>query len=182
MPPIAADRQLPKVPMTIESLSSNDLLRVAAVGAGATLVLDAWLLLLARLGVPTMNFALLGRWVGHLLHGTFSHASIAAATPVRREAGLGWAAHYAVGLLFAALLVAACGVEWLRRPTAAPALLFGLLTVAAPLLVMQPAMGLGIAASRTFAPRQNQLRSLVNHGVFGCGLYLAAVGVEWISR
>lgn len=168
--------------MPIESFSSNDLLRIAAVGAGATLVLDAWLLLLARLGVPTMNFALLGRWVGHLLHGTLRHASIARAAPVMREAGLGWVAHYVVGLAFAALLVAAYGVEWLRHPTAGPALIFGLLTVAVPFLVMQPAMGLGVAASKTPVPRQNRLRSLVNHGVFGYGLYLAAACIEWISR
>ena len=38
---------------------------VLAVGAGATVVMDAWLLLLQRLGVPTSSFALIGRWVGH---------------------------------------------------------------------------------------------------------------------
>ena len=39
---------------------------------------------------------------------------------------------------------------------------------------MQPAMGAGVAASRTAAPLRNVLRSLVNHTVFGAGLYLAA--------
>ena len=38
---------------------------IAAVGIGATALMDLWLLLLARLGVPTTGFAMVGRWVGH---------------------------------------------------------------------------------------------------------------------
>ncbi|RZJ03252.1 MAG: DUF2938 family protein, partial [Haliea sp.] len=55
----------------------------------------------------------------------------------------------------------------------------GLLTVAAPWLLMQPAMGAGIASCRTPAPMKNRIRSLVNHAVFGLGLYLAAVLVAF---
>ena len=56
---------------------------------------------------------------------------------------------------------------------------FVLLTaVAVPLFVMQPAMGLGVAASKTPAPLKNCTRSLVNHAVFGVGLYLAATFVQ----
>lgn len=168
--------------MNVESLTLNDLLRIAAIGAGATLVLDAWLLLLRRLGRPTMNFELLGRWFGHLLRGTWKHSSIGNATRIRGEVALGWAAHYAVGIVFAALLVQVCGVEWLARPTALPAFLFGVLTVAVPFFVLQPAMGLGLAAARTPTPMENRLRSLANHAVFGFGLYLAAICIEWISR
>jgi hypothetical protein len=39
---------------------------------------------------------------------------------------------------------------------------------------MQPAMGLGVAASRTPSPLKNCLRSVVNHAVFGLGLFLSA--------
>jgi hypothetical protein len=39
---------------------------------------------------------------------------------------------------------------------------------------MQPAMGAGIASSRTPTPLKNSLRSLANHAVFGLGLYLSA--------
>lgn len=171
--------------MNIESLNlnlMNELLRVAAVGAGATLMLDAWLVLLRRLGRPTMNFALLGRWVGHLLRGTWKHASIAQAPPFKGELALGWIAHYAVGVVFACLLVGVYGVEWLRRPAALPALLFGVLTVAAPFFVMQPAMGLGIASARTPAPLENRLRSVANHAIFGFGLYLTAICIQWLDR
>lgn len=153
----------------------NDLGRVALIGLGATALMDLWQLALARLGQPASNFALVGRWVGHMRHGRFSHASIARADPVRAEAALGWAVHYAVGVVFAGLLFLAVGPGWLERPTPGPALLFGVLSVAAPFLLMQPAMGAGIAAARTPTPMKNRLRSLVNHTVFGAGLYLGAV-------
>ena len=161
--------------MNLDPLSFHDLPRVVAVGAGATLVLDAWLLLLRRLGVPTLDFALLGRWVAHLARGTLRHAAIARAQPVRAERWLGWTAHYAVGIAFAGLLVLACGAEWLHAPTGGAAVLFGVATVAMPFFVMQPAMGQGMAAARTPAPGRNRLRSLANHAVFGLGLYLAAL-------
>ena len=43
--------------------------RIVLIGAGATALMDLWLAALKQLKVPTMNFALLGRWVGHLFHG-----------------------------------------------------------------------------------------------------------------
>ena len=51
-----------------------------------------------------------------------------------------------------------------------PALTVGIGSVAAPFLLMQPAMGAGIAASRTPRPSAARMRSLVTHGVFGVGL------------
>jgi len=158
--------------------SLQDLATIALVGAGATAVLDAWLLLLQHLGLPTMNFVLLGRWVGHGLRGRWRHAAIAQAAPVAGERGLGWLVHYLVGIVFAALLAALPG-GWLQAPTLWPALAFGVGTVAVPLFVMQPAMGLGFAARKTPAPLQNCARSLTNHAVFGVGLYLAATIVQW---
>jgi len=40
--------------------------------------------------------------------------------------------------------------------------------------VMQPAMGAGFAARRTPRPAMARFQSLVTHGIFGVGLYLAA--------
>ena len=148
--------------------------RAAGIGVGATVVLDLWIVLLKSRNIPSLSFALLGRWVGHLAHGTLAHAAIAKAAPIRGELALGWAAHYAIGIAFAALLVALQGLEWARSPSFLPALLVGVATVAAPLFVMQPAMGAGFASSRTAAPVRNALKSVVNHAVFGGGLYLAA--------
>lgn len=159
--------------------SLQEIALVTLIGAGATAVLDAWLLLLTRLGVPTSSFALIGRWIGHLARGRFAHPSIAKAAPVAHELGLGWLTHYAVGVAFAALLVAVQGIGWAHQPSFLPALATGIATVVVPLFVMQPAMGSGFAASKTPTPLKNCLRSVANHAVFGCGLYLAAAALAW---
>ena len=152
----------------------HPLAQVALIGAGATALMDAWLMLLRRLGVRTLDFALVGRWAGHLLRGTLVHPAIARAQPITGELALGWLIHYAVGVAFAGLLVGSQGVAWMQQPSVLPALAVGVSTVVMPLFVMQPAMGAGFAGSRTPAPLKNSLRSLANHAVFGLGLYLAA--------
>jgi hypothetical protein len=153
------------------------LTQITLIGVGATALMDVWLRLLSLLGVPTTSFAMVGRWVGHFAHGRFAHAAISKADPIPGELGLGWLTHYAVGIGYAALLVALQGTAWLERPTPLPALVFGVVTVAAPWFVMQPAMGAGVLALKTPTPLQNGLRSLANHAVFGAGLYIAAAGL-----
>lgn len=149
--------------------------RTVAIGVGGTLTMDAWALLLRRFGVPSLNFAFLGRWIGHLPQGRLIHASIARAESVRGERLLGWTAHYGIGIGFSALLLQSFGLDWARSPSLGPALLIGVVTVAAPLLILQPALGAGIASSKTPRPIFNSLKSLLTHSVFGLGLYLAAL-------
>ncbi len=159
-----------------------DTLRIALIGIGATAVLDIWLLLLARLGVPTLDMAFIGRWAGHTLRGRLAHASIAKAAPIAGERALGWLTHYAVGIAFAGVLAVVYGMGWARAPSLLPALIVGMGSVAAPWFVMQPAMGAGIAASKTPAPAKNRVRSLANHTVFGAGMYLCALLLAWLWR
>jgi len=159
----------------------QDWTRVALIGIGATAIMDVWLLLLKRLHVPTLNFALLGRWIGHLFRGQWKHEAIARATPLKGELALGWLVHYATGIAFAALLAAVYGPAWTSDPRLLPALAVGMATVVAPLFVLQPAMGAGIASCKTAAPLMNSLRSLLNHSVFGVGLYVSAVLIAVIS-
>lgn len=156
-----------------------DIMRVALVGIGATAILDLWVLFLKRIDVPTLDTALIGRWSGHLLRGKWAHEAIGKAAPVHGERALGWLVHYAVGIAFAAALALIYGLAWTKNPSVLPALVVGIGSVAAPWFVMQPAMGAGIASSRTPAPRKSRVRSLANHAVFGVGLYLTAVGVNW---
>jgi hypothetical protein len=151
---------------------------VAAVlaGLGATAAIDLWALVLRRaFGIPSLNYCLLGRWLLHMPGGTFAHRSIAAAEPRRYECPAGWAAHYGIGTGFALLFVFLVSDRWLERPTPLPALAFGVVTVLVPWLVMQPALGLGIASSKTPNPAQARLKSLMTHTVFGLGLYLSAL-------
>jgi hypothetical protein len=148
------------------------------IGIGATAITDLWGF--ARkplLGVSSPDYGLVGRWFGHMLHGKFIHASIAASSPVRGERLGGWIAHYLIGIAYAGVLTGLGGEAWLRNPTPWLALIVGLATVAAPFLLMHPAMGAGIAASRMPRPGSARVNSLVMHAVFGCGLFVSG----WVS-
>ena len=149
--------------------------RAVMIGAGATMAMDLWAALLRQLGVPSLNLDFLGRWIGHLARGHWMHVSIAAATPIRGERWIGWCAHYSIGVAFSALLLWTYGLEWARSPSVLPALFIGIATVIAPLLILQPAMGAGIASRKTPRPFFNSIKSLATHTVFGLGMYLAAL-------
>lgn len=150
------------------------LLHVAGIGIGATAVMDLWLAALQRVGAATLNFDMVGRWVGHLVRGRPWHRTIRESSPIPGERAWGWLTHYAVGTAFAGLAAAVLGRDWLVNPSFWSAVGIGIATVAAPLLIMQPAMGYGFASRRTPTPLKSSLRSLANHIVFGIGLYGAA--------
>ena len=153
------------------------------MGVTGSALMDVWSLALRRgFHVPTLDYALLGRWIGGFPRGHFVHARIASAEPVAGEGVLGWFAHYTIGVTFAFALLAIWGVAWLRSPTILPALLVGLGTIMAPWFVMQPAMGAGIAGSRTPSPGATRLRNLGTHAVYGVGLYISAVVLSTVFR
>ena len=158
------------------SNSVDIIARALFIGIGATIVMDLWTVIRKRLfGVTSLDYRMLGRWLGNLPSGRFVHDNIARATPVRGELVLGWCAHYAIGVTFALVLLALWGLDWARHPTLLPALLVGVGTVIAPFLILQPAMGAGIAASKTPRPNVARLRSVLTHAIYGIGLYLSAV-------
>ena len=161
------------------SAEATYVLCAVLVGLGATLFMDLWLLFLKRaFGFPSADYCLVGRWFRYMPRGTFVHANIAEASPKSFECAVGWIAHYGIGAAYALALIAFVSGGWLARPTLLPALLFGICTVLAPFLIMQPSFGLGIAASRAPNPRQARLRSLMAHTAFGVGLYVCAVGIS----
>jgi hypothetical protein len=152
------------------------------IGVGATALLDLSAVVRKRLfGTAPPDYGLVGRWFAHMAQGRFRHDSIAASSPVRGERVVGWTAHYLIGIAFASVLLAIWGVDWARHPTIAPALIVGIGSVAAPFLLMQPGMGAGIAARRTPHPAAARLRSLVTHGIFGLGLYVAGWAMSLLA-
>jgi hypothetical protein len=154
-----------------------------AIGIGATLIMDLWNQFLKRaFNIPSLNYCLLGRWLRYMPGGTFRHANITAAPQKPFECAVGWIAHYTIGVAFALGLVVLASDEWLARPTLLLALLYGVGTVVFPFFIMQPSLGLGVAASKTPKPMQARLKSLATHTVFGVGLYLSALGVSYALR
>lgn len=165
------------MPELVEALA-----RAAAIGIGATALMDVWGLVRSRwLLMAVADYGLVGRWIAYLPRGRFRHDPIGATPRVRGERAIGWTAHYLIGIAFAAVLLAAWGLDWARQPSLAPALIVGIGSVAAPFLLMQPGMGAGLAARRTPRPGHARLHSVLNHTVFGIGLYLAAVAANGLA-
>ena len=128
-------------------------LRGAVIGAGATVLIDLWAVLLARgLGQRRPNWALVGRWFWHLREGKVFHDDIARAEPYAHELALGWAGHYAVGILYGVIFALIAGPGWLAAPRPLAAWIFGVAMLAFGWLLLQPGMGLGWAAARTPEP------------------------------
>lgn len=162
------------------NISASAIGSAVVIGIGATLLTDLWNLFLKRaFGIPSLNYCFLGRWLRHMTSGKFMHANIAAAPQQRFECAVGYIAHYTIGVALALAFVVASSSEWLTRPALLPALLYGIGTVVFPFFVMQPALGLGMASSKTRKPTQARLKSLATHTVFGVGLYLCALAVNF---
>src|SRR5215210_6712129 len=119
------------------SIEACYILGAIAIGIGATLVMDLWNLFLKRtFSIPSLNYCLLGRWLRHMPGGTLRHANITAAPRKSHECTVGWIAHYTIGAVFTVVFVVLVSGDWLARPTALPALLWGVGTVVFPFFIL----------------------------------------------
>ncbi|CAN7692338.1 DUF2938 domain-containing protein [Bradyrhizobium sp. LjRoot220] len=162
--------------------ASDYLKHAIPIGIGATALMDAWAIARTRLlGIPGLDYALLGRWLGHMIGGRFRHEHIASSRSVRGERAIGWAAHYLTGIGFAVALLVLWGLDWAHHPTIGPALIVGIGSTAAPFLLMQPGMGAGIAGSRTSRAAAVRIQTIVTHLIFSAGLYVAGLVVRHLN-
>ncbi|WP_438712427.1 DUF2938 domain-containing protein [Aquimarina muelleri] len=152
------------------------------IGIGATFFMDIYSLILRFLGIKSLDYRFVGRWIGHFKKRKFFHNKIMETAPVNYEKIIGWLAHYIIGIIFSFLLVFVYGETWLDNPTVIPALIIGIITIVAPFFLMQPAFGFGIAGSNLPDPNKARLMSLITHSVFGSGLYLSAVVLNQITK
>ena len=147
-------------------------LRVLVMGITATIAIDLWATFTNRmLGWPRTNWGMVGRWIGHMRDVQFIHTSIGLSPPIVHESFLGWVFHYAVGCVYAALYLMFVGTAQSGQPTLVSGVLFGLVTILSPWLLMQPALGLGICASKAPRPTLVRLQNLTIHTIFGLALY-----------
>lgn len=155
-------------------------LNALAIGIIATLVMDLWGWLRPQAFGTRPNYAMVGRWLLHMRHGQFRHQAIGASPAQKGELWVGWVAHYLTGISFAVLLFVFAGTSWVENPTPGPALATGIVTVIAPYFLMQPGMGMGIAARKIATPSRARMQSLITHGVFGIGLYIGGLLTAWL--
>ncbi|MHC5306126.1 DUF2938 domain-containing protein [Bartonella sp. LJL80] len=152
-------------------LSAN----ILFVGIGATLIMDIWAWLQLKLfSVKSLDYGLVGRWVCHFSKGTFKHHTIKDAQAVPMERALGWFLHYAIGVVFAAVLFFILGENWQQKSLFIPSMLVGIGSVVMPFFVLQPSFGLGLAGSKLPKPWIGRIKSLIAHTSFALGLYASA--------
>jgi len=142
------------------------------IGSIATIGLDIWAAIAKHLlRLPTADWALVGRWVGHMPGGIFAHTSIASSPKIPNELAIGWLTHYCTGMIYGVAYLTIVQLLLSASPSLNSAIGFGLVTLAAPWLIMQPGMGSGVFASKTARPGVVRLVNLSMHLVFGVCLY-----------
>ena len=142
------------------------------IGVIATIGMDIWAAVVKYgFRLPTANWAMVGRWFGHMPRGVFVHHPISSSSPVPNELIIGWIGHYVTGVIYGLAYLYIVRVLLSSSPSLTSAVLFGLVTLVAPWLMMQPAMGAGIFATRTPSPNVMRLVNLSMHTVFGASLY-----------
>ena len=114
----------------------------------------------------------LGRWIGHMLKGRFRHEDIRKSEPIRHEAGIGIAAHYAIGLILGAGYALLLHVPQPRQNSLRRATAYGAATTVLPWLWMFPARGQGVMGLRDRDPRVPAF-ALLTHIAYGFGLGVA---------
>lgn len=146
----------------------TDILNAVLIGVVATALADLGQQLLKRCtGLPIANWKLIGRWFAGIFRGDFVHRSIANAAPVPGETAIGWIFHYLVGITYAGCYLGLVRAWAATGPNLAGALGSGLSTLAAPWLVMQPALGFGVMGRRLPNRLAVTVMTANTHLVFG---------------
>lgn len=149
-------------------------IEIIGVGIIATAVADMWQQAVKWVtGIPAANWSLVGRWVAGFRDGKFYRPTIAADPRVPGESAVGWVFHYVVGIIYAAMFVA-MGTALGGRFGLLEAGAFGFATLAAPWLLLKPALGLGLFAHRAVNQPRDLFVTTVTHLSFGVGLYVGA--------
>lgn len=151
-------------------------LQAMLIGIGGTLTMDAWAWLQRKMfGIPSLDYALVARWLVLIPRGQLVHRPIMATPEVGGEKILGWILHYLIGIIFAMILVFISGEAWLTDPSFMAAFLTGIVTLLFPFYVIQPCLGFGIAASKAPKPWKARCLSLLAHSTYGIGLFGSAL-------
>jgi hypothetical protein len=147
--------------------------RALAIGVLSTLSMDLLTGLSTQLRlVAPLPPNLVGRWFASVARAQPFHVDIARSSPVNHELLLALPVHYAIGTVLAALFV------WVANEFRWPhglgiSLAFGFCTSFLPWLLMFPAMGYGFFGSDGPDGTRLFVSSLMSHGFFGLGLWIA---------
>ncbi len=149
------------------------LLNVLLAGAIATFAMD----LVAVVGTVLHVFRIpaYGRWFLYGLRGTFRHADIDHAAPLKGENALMLPLHYVAGILLATVYLALLDAFHLATGSFWLATAFGAASSLIPFLVMLPSMGYGLFGLRHARDLFWFRQIILMHLAWGIGLGLAVL-------
>ena len=155
------------------------LVKVFIVGVFATVVIDIWATFSNKvLRLPRTNWAMVGRWLGHIPSGKYAHNPVSASPEIKSEKAIGWVFHYFIGVVYALIYVAFVVLILQGKATLLAAWVFGLVTILSPWLILQPALGLGLCAAKAPKPNMVRLQNFAIHSIFGVALYFGWIGIN----
>ncbi|MFL0803343.1 MAG: DUF2938 domain-containing protein [Agarilytica sp.] len=154
-------------------------IQIVALGFFATAIIDIWATFSNKVfNFPRTNWSIVGRWLGHIPEGKLTHGSIRSTREIPYEHAIGWVFHYFIGVLYTFIYVAVVQLCLNGAPSLISAWVFGLITILSPWFIMQPCLGMGIAASKAPEPNMVRLQNFAIHSIFGLALYY---GWHWGS-
>jgi hypothetical protein len=143
------------------------------IGVIATIGMDIWAAFVKHvMRLPTADWAMVGRWFGHMPRRVFVHRPISESAPITNELVIGWIGHYVTGIVYGLAYLYIVQIILRSGPSIISAIIFGLITLAAPWFIMQPAMGAGVFATKTPRPGLMRIINLSMHAIFGVSLYV----------
>ncbi len=93
-------------------MMSTFLFNAVLLGMGATAFMDGVALVQkCILSQRTLDYAMVGRWIGHLARGEFSNRPISTRQPIPFERTIGWSAHCLIGVVFALAFLTLVGQD-----------------------------------------------------------------------
>lgn len=148
------------------------LINIVVTGLLATIAIDIWATFSNRvLKFPRTNWAMVGRWIGHIPSGKYVHDPVSESAEIKYESAIGWLFHYFIGVVYAAFYVAIIVFFLGLSASLLSAWVFGLVTILSPWFIMQPALGLGMCAAKAPKPNMVRLQNFAIHSIFGVALF-----------
>jgi hypothetical protein len=150
------------------------IIEIILMGVFATLFMDllAGFLSKRKLIFSFIEPEAIGRWFLYMFKGKFRHQNIHKTPSLKNEKLWCFISHYLIGIFLAGLYLFVELIVPSIRDQVWIVLVFGIATVFFPWFWLLPGIGIGFMASKS-QKRSLILRSnLVNHTMFGLGLFL----------
>lgn len=171
-----------KKPSHYPALIASRILKIILMGIIAGIAMDWWNVVLDMTYGVTLDWHLLGRWIGHTLEGNFVLYNIPKLSAIPYESTLGWFGHYFTSIVYVMIYLFIIYKILNRKPTIVNALITGWCFMIMPFCLYQPAIGIGYFGSQAANPDMVRLITFSMHTAFGLGLYLGYIIMENLHK